>query len=356
MGRDNERKSRGSKVDKLMSHRLNFSERIFATVFAIAGMALFAITILRADAAHSADYPNHPIRIVVPWPAGGPTDAVARVLAQEMSEQLGQPIVIDNKAGATGSIGSDNVAKSPPDGYTIVVSNTASHALGKIANPKLPYDPVRDFKSIIEYGNYPVAIMAATTLPAKNLKEFIALAKAKPNGILFGSSGAGSIQRLVMELMAQDAGVKLLHIPYKGSNEAVAGMLGGDIQALYNGVSNFVELLAANKLRALAVATDQRSSQLPNVPTVKEATDGALKNVDTGSWFGLFAPAGTPPAIVAQVQRDLAAVLADPEVRKTVEQRGFIPVASTPAQFGETIKAETVRWQQVIKEGNIKPE
>jgi tripartite-type tricarboxylate transporter receptor subunit TctC len=159
-----------------------------------------------------------------------------------------------------------------------------------------------------------------------------------------------------MELMAQSAGIELVHVPYRGSNETVAGMLAGDINATFNGVSNFVQLLAADKLRALAVATDQRSSQLPNVPTIKEATDGQLANVDTGSWFGLFVPAGTPDAIVQQVQKDVAAVMANPKVREAMETRGFIPVGSTPAQFSDTIKKEAVQWQKVIKAGNIKPE
>ena len=170
---------------------------LFAAACALLGATAFAGT------APAADYPTRPIRIVVPWPAGGPTDAVARVLAEEMSATLGQPIIIDNKAGATGSIGSDNVAKSAPDGYTIVVANTASHSLGKVANPKLPYDPVTDFKSIIEYGNYPVAIMGSTSLPAKNLKDFIAYSKTQKDGLSIGVPGAGSVSHIYGLLLAQ---------------------------------------------------------------------------------------------------------------------------------------------------------
>jgi len=219
---------------------------------------------------------------------------------------------------------------------------------------KVPYSVQKDLVPITLIAKNPMLLVVTNDLPAKNLKEFIALAKAKPQSIMFGSSGAGSIQRLVMELMAQGAGIQLVHVPYKGSNEAVTAMLGGEIQADYNGVANFVQLLETGKLRALAVATDVRSSQLPDVPTVKEATDGQIANLDTGSWFGLFAPAGTPPAIVAQVQKDVATVLAKPEVRKNIEERGFIPVASSSAQFAETIKTEGVAWQKVIKEANIK--
>jgi tripartite-type tricarboxylate transporter receptor subunit TctC len=221
---------------------------------------------------------------------------------------------------------------------------------------KLPYAVEKDLVPITLVAKNPMLLVVTNDLPAKNLKEFIALAKAKPQSILFGSSGAGSIQRLVMELTAQSAGIELVHVPYKGSNEAITAMLTGEIQAIYNGVSNFVQLLEAGKLRALAVATDVRSSQLPDVPTVKEATDGQITNLDTGSWFGLFAPAGTPPAIVAQVQKDVAAVLAKPAVRKNIEDRGFIPVAGTPAQFADAIKSDTVAWQKVIKDANIKPE
>ncbi|MBX9823406.1 MAG: tripartite tricarboxylate transporter substrate binding protein [Xanthobacteraceae bacterium] len=220
----------------------------------------------------------------------------------------------------------------------------------------LPYSVDKDLVPIAMVAKNPMLLVVTNGTPAKDLKEFIALAKAKPESIMFGSSGAGSIQRLIMELTAQSAGIKLVHVPYKGSNEAVTAMLGGEIHAIYNGVSNFVQLLEAGKLRALAVATDVRSSQLPDVPTVKEATDGRIANLDTGSWFGLFAPTGTPPAIVEKVQKDLAAVLAKPEVRKNVEARGFIPVAGTAAQFADAIRSDTAAWQKVIKEANVKPE
>jgi tripartite-type tricarboxylate transporter receptor subunit TctC len=318
---------------------------------AIGGLLLAAVS---APAA-AADYPQRTVRFIIPFSAGGGADVLLRIVANALSKRWGQNAIVENRAGGNTVVGTVAAVNAANDGYTLLFAGDQSITINP-AMMNVSYSVQKDLVPITLVARNPMLLVVTNSLPAKNLEEFIALAKAKPKSILFGSSGAGSVQRLVMELMAQDAGIELLHIPYKGSNEAVAGMLGGDIQAIYNGVSNFVELLAAKKLRALAVATEQRSTQLPDVPTVKEATSGRLKNVDTGSWFGLFAPAGTPPAIVQQVQRDLAAILADPEVRNTVEQRGFIPVASTPEQFAETIKAETVRWQQVITAGNIKPE
>jgi tripartite-type tricarboxylate transporter receptor subunit TctC len=313
---------------------------------------LLTIPFARSEA---ADYPQRNVRFIIPFSAGGGADVLLRILANALAEHWGHPTVVENRAGGNTVVGTVAAIGSPNDGYTLLFAGDQSITI----NPALmsvPYNVQKDLVPITLVAKNPMLLVVTNNTPAKNLKEFFALAKAKPDGIMFGSSGAGSIQRLVMELTAQSAGIKLLHVPYKGSNEAVAAMLGGEIQSIYNGVSNFVQLLAAGKLRALAVATDVRSSQLPDVPTVKEATDGQVTNLDTGSWFGLFAPAGTPQAIVDQVQKDVAAVLAKPQVRKTVEERGFIPVASTAAQFADAIKSDTVAWQKVIKEANIKPE
>jgi tripartite-type tricarboxylate transporter receptor subunit TctC len=304
--------------------------------------------------AHAAEFPQHSVRFIIPFSAGGGADTLLRLLANALGTRWGQTTVVENRVGGNTVVGTVAAINSPADGYTLFFAGDQSITI----NPSMmtvPYS-VDKLIPITLVAKNPMLLVVTKSVPAQNLKEFIALAKAKPKTILFGSSGAGSIQRLIMELMAQSAGIELVHVPYRGSNETVAGMLGGDIHATFNGVSNFVQLLAADKLRALAVATDQRSSQLPNVPTIKEATDGQLANVDTGSWFGLFAPAGTPANIVEQVQKDVAAVLADPKVRQAMEDRGFIPVGSTPAEFGDTIKKDAVQWQKVIKEGNIKPE
>jgi tripartite-type tricarboxylate transporter receptor subunit TctC len=334
-----------------MSHRCNFNERVFASVLAIAGIALFAVAVLFADAAHAADYPNHPIRIVVPWPAGGPTDAVARVLAQEMSEQLGQPIIIDNKAGATGSIGSDNVAKSAPDGYTIVVSNTASHSLGKIANPKLPYDPVRDFKSIIEYGNYPVAVMGATALPAKNLKEFIAYSQTAKDGLLIGVPGAGSVSHIYGMLLAQKTGAKLTFVPYRGDAPARVDLLAGNIQGVAS-TPDF-QMIEAGKAWLVGSTGNRRWKQTPDVPTFAEA--GYPDLVALIAW-GFSAPAGTPDNIIQILNEAANKALKTDKVRQTMEDNSYFPVGGSPQVLTDAFNKQIVEFNEMFKAGLIKLE
>ena len=332
----------------------NTANKRFCTnlVRCVVAALLLAIPLSQVKA---ADYPQRNVRFVIPFSAGGGADVLLRILANALADHWGRPTIVENRAGGNTIVGTVAAINSPADGYTLLFAGDQSITINP-AMMTVPYSVQKDLVPITLVAKNPMLLVVTNSTPAQNLKEFIALAKAKPQSILFGSSGAGSIQRLVMELTAQSAGIELVHVPYKGSNEAVTAMLSGEIQAIYNGVSNFVQLLAAGKLRALAVATDVRSSQLPDVPTVKEATDGQIANLDTGSWFGLFAPAGTPPAILAQVQKDVATVLAKPEVRKTIEARGYIPIASTAEQFAETIKADTAAWQKVIKEANIKPE
>jgi len=320
--------------------------------FAAAGLLL----VMSFSQSIAADYPQRSVRFIIPFSAGGGADVLLRIVANGLSDHWKQPTIVENRVGGNTIVGTVAAAKSPADGYTLLFAGDQSITINPALMTKLPYSVDKDLMPIAMVAKNPMLLVVTNNTPAKNLKEFIALAKAKPDSITFGSSGAGSVQRLVMELTAQSSGIKLLHVPYKGSNEAVAAMLGGQIQAIYNGVSNFVEHLAAGKLRALAVATDVRSSQLPDVPTVKEATDGQISNLDTGSWFGLFAPAGTPPAIIETIQKDIAAVLAKPDIRKTVEARGFIPVAGTTAQFADAIRTETAAWRKVIKEANIQAE
>lgn len=320
---------------------------------AAAAAVLLAIPVSQPRA---QEYPQRNVKFIIPFSAGGGADVLLRIVANALAEHWGQTATVENRVGGNTVVGTVAAVGSPNDGYTLLFAGDQSITINPAMMTNLPYSVQKDLVPITLVAKNPMLLVVTNSTPANNLKEFIALAKAKPEGITFGSSGAGSIQRLIMELTAQSAGVKLLHVPYKGSNEAVTAMLSGEIQSIYNGVSNFVQLVGAGRLRALAVATDVRSSQMPNVPTVKEATDGQITNLDTGSWFGIFAPAGTPPAIIDKVQKDVAAVLAKPQVRKTVEDRGFIPVASTGAEFAEAIKKDTTAWAKVIKEANIKPE
>lgn len=301
----------------------------------------------------AANYPSRTVRIVIPFSAGGGADVLLRIVANGLAERWKQSVVVENRAGGNTVIGTLAAVNSAPDGYTLLFAGDQSITI----NPALisvPYAVEKDLLPITQVANNPMLLVVNKSVPASNLQEFIALAKAKPKSILFGSSGAGSIQRLIMENFAQSAGIELVHIPYRGSNETVAGLLAGDIHTTFNGVANFVELLKADKLRALAIATRDRSPQLPDVPAAWEAGDAKLRNLQTGSWFGFFAPAGTPADIVAQVRADVAEVLASPDVKNTVELRGFQPVANSSAEFAQLIRDETARWAQVIKDGNIK--
>ena len=306
---------------------------------------------LFAAPAWAADYPNRPIRIVVPWPPGGPTDAVARILADEMSATLGQPIIIDNKAGATGSIGSDYVAKSTPDGYTIVVANTASHSLGKIANPKLPYDPVKDFKSIIEYGNYPVAIFAATSLPMRNFKEFVEYSKTQKDGLSIGVPGSGSVSHIYGLLLAQKTGAKFTFVPYRGDAPARLDLMAGNIQGV-SSTPDF-EMIAAGKAWLVGSTGTRRWKQTADVPTFSEA--GYPDLVANISW-GFSAPTGTPDDIIKTLNESANKALKSPRVLKIMEDNAYFPVGGSPDVLTNDFNKEIAAFGELFKAGLIKIE
>jgi tripartite-type tricarboxylate transporter receptor subunit TctC len=316
---------------------------LFAAACTLAGAAAFA------GAATAADYPTRPVRIVVPWPAGGPTDAVARVLAEEMSATLGQPFIIDNKAGATGSIGSDNVAKSAPDGYTIVVANTASHSLGKVANAKLPYDPVTDFKSIIEYGNYPVAIMGATSLPAKNLKDFIAYSKTQKDGLSIGVPGSGSVSHIYGLLLAQKTGAKLVFVPYRGDAPARLDLLAGNIQGVAS-TPDF-ELIAAGKAWLVGSTGAKRWKQTANVPTFAE--EGYPDLIANIAW-GFSAPANTPDDIIKTLNDAANKALKSEKVLKIMEDNSYFPVGGPPSVLTNDFNKQIAEFSEMFKSGLVK--
>lgn len=277
-------------------------------------------TLSLTQVAGAQNYPNRNVRIIIPFSAGGGADVLLRIVANGLAERWKQSVIVENRVGGNTVIGTVAAINSPPDGYTMYFAGDQTITI----NPGLisvPYNVERDLVPITQVANNPMLLVVNKSVPANTLQEFIALAKSRPKSITFGSSGAGSIQRMIMENFAQSAGIELVHIPYRGSNETVAGMLAGDIHATFNGVSNFVELLKADKLRALAIATRERSPQLPDVPAAWEAGDEKLRTLQTGSWFGFFAPAGTPAEIIAQVQRDVADVLAKPQVKQAVELR-----------------------------------
>ena len=318
-------------------------------LFAI-GMALFCTG---APAQPAADaYPAKPIRFILPFPPGGGTDILGRVIAERLTTNLGQPVVLENRGGAGGNVGAEAAARSAPDGYTIVLV-APSLAISPSLYSKLNYDPVKDLAPISLVGTVPNVLVTYPSLPAQNLAEFISLAKTKPGAMNFGSGGSGTSNHLAGELFNIVAGVKLVHVPYKGVNLAMNDALGGQIQLVVIGIPAAQPHIRAGKLRALGVISPQRSPALPEVPTVAEA---GLPNFEVTTWYGVLAPAGTPRDIIAKLHAGVVRALQNPDVRKRLMNDGAEPVGSSPPEFADYLRAETGKWAKVIKAAGIKPE
>lgn len=295
-------------------------------------------------------YPAKPVRLVVPFPAGGSTDVLARVISMKAAEILGQQIIIDNRPGAGGTIGSDQVAKAAPDGYTLLIATGSTHSIGPIVNPRIPYDVERDFVPIGLVANTASVLVVPASLPVKNLAEFIALAKAKPGQLNFGSSGNGTNSHLSGELLKAQAGVFITHIPYRGTGLVLTDMLSGQIHML---VDNFVTAqphIRDGKLRVLGVTSLQRLPFLPDVPTLDEQ---GLKGFDVTNWFGLYGPRGTPAEVVSKVNAAYNQALQDPEVLKRLHNLGATPMSGTPEYMGKVVAAETAKWRKLIRDRRI---
>ena len=305
-----------------------------------------------AAVAHAQSYPARPIRIVVPFPPGGGTDVVARTIAQKMNETLGQPVIVDNRAGANGIIGADLVAKAPADGYTVLI-NIASHAINATLYAKLPYDTLNDLAPVSLLAEYPFVITVHPSLPAKTLREFIAIAKARSGQLTYASSGNGSGPHLGMELFMSMAGINMIHVPYKGSGQAMTDLVSGQVQVFLNNFLAGMQMIKAGKLRALAVTSRNRSPAAPELPTVSEA--GVPGYVVTG-WYGMFVPAATPAAIVNTLNNGAVRALHSKDVNDRLTNEAAEIVASTPPQFGEFLKAEIAKWAGVIRKSKLRPE
>ena len=312
-------------------------------------VALAVVSALTAFSAQAADYPNRTIHVVVPWPPGGPTDAVARVISQEISETLRQPVVIDNKAGATGVLGSDFVAKAAPDGYTIVVAGTASHSLAKIANAKLPYDPLKDFRPVIEYGRYPVAIFVGSQTTITNLTEFIAQARAAKDGLSIGLPGVGSVSHLYAQLLATKTGAKLTFVPYRGDAPARLDLLSGNI----HGIASTPDfgLIADGKARLIGSTGTQRWPQTPNVPTFAEA--GFPDLVGFIVW-GFAVPAGTPDDIVKILNEATNKALQSERVKRIMVDNAYFVSGGTPDALWAVFARQISEFGDVIRSGAVK--
>jgi len=311
---------------------------------------LLALAFALAAGSALAQYPNRPIKLIVPFPPAGATDIVGRIVAQKLGERLGQSVVVENKPGAGGSIGSDIVAKSVPDGHTLLMATSSTHSIGPSLQ-KLPYDPIRDFAAITHVANVPNVLVLSPALPAKDVKEFVALAKSRPGQLNFASSGVGTIVHLNGELFKMIAGIDLLHVPYKGTALAIPDVANGNIAMLFDSLASVMPHVRSNKVRPIAVNAPARSQLLPEVPTFAEI---GMTDYDTYTWFGMFAPAGTPAAALARVQADVVASLAAPDLRERFAQVGAEPVGSTPQQFTERMLADTAKWARVIKAANVR--
>ena len=311
-----------------------------------------ALAVVLSGSALAQSYPSKPVRVVVPFPPGGGTDIVARTVTPKMAEILGQPLIIDNRAGAGGNIGTEAVAKSPADGYTLLVAS-ASTAINTTLIPNLPWDLSRDFAPVVLMVVNNHLLAAHPSLPANNVQELLVLARAKPGYITYASYGPGSSAHLTAELFKLMAGVDLLHVPYKGAAPAVNDLLGGQVHIMFADVAALLPHIKSGKLKALGIASAKRFEGLPEVPTIAES---GVPGFEAGGFLGLVAPAGTPPAVVNALNAAAQKSLAMPDVRERLIALASPPVGGTPEQFGQHIKREMDKWARVIRAANIKPE
>ena len=304
-----------------------------------------------AAQAPGAPYPAKPIRMVVPFTPGGSTDILARAIGLELTRAWGQPVIIDNVPGAGGSIGADKVAKAPADGYTLLMGHIGTLAVNPSLYPALPYNPVKDFAPVAWVARVPNVLAVHPSVNAKSVKELVALAKAKPGQLNYGSGGNGSAANLATEYFKLQTGASLLHIPYKGTAPAVTDLVGGQIQILFSGAPAVLPFIKSGQLRALAVSSPQRIDALPDVPTVAEA---GVKDFEADQWYGVVAPAGTPREIVMKLNAQINQTLASPELKTRLNHEGAIPTPATPEVFGQLIVREIARWKPVIQSGRVK--
>ncbi|SPA43318.1 conserved exported protein of unknown function [Cupriavidus taiwanensis] len=299
-----------------------------------------------ASAGAATGYPSRPLRLVVPFPAGGPTDAMARLIGQHLSQQLGQPVVIDNRGGAGGTIATEAVAQAAPDGYTLFFSTTGTMAINSALYRSLKVDPLKSFDAVGSVASTVNVLVVPNGLPVSNLKELVALAKQKPGMLTFGSAGNGSSNHLSGELFKSMAGIDIVHVPYKGSGAAFTDLLGGRISMMFDTVSSQVQYISSGKVKALGVTGARRSEALPKVPTIAEA---GLPGFDVTIWFGLSAPKGTTPDVIHRLNSELQKMLAQEQVQSQLAALGARPLPGTPADFSKLIQHDAGKWSSVVK-------
>ena len=323
--------------------KLRMKKWLSAALVCLSGVSI-------AGLAHAQSWPTKPIKLIVPYPPGGGTDVIARIVQEPLAKELGQQVIIDNRGGAGGSIGSALAAQSPSDGYTVLFT-LSSHTINPAIYTKLPFDTEKDFSSVVTVASLPQILVANPNFPAKTVKEVIEMAKAKPGSISYASVGNGSPGHLAGAMMATDAGVDMTHIPYRGGGPAVTDVMAGQVPLLWVSIPAAAQFVKAGKLRALAVSTVKRSAVFPEVPTMVES---GFKGFEVDSWYAMFVPAKTPQAIIDRINKAAVNVLSQPDVKERLLGQGAEAVGDTPAQLSGVVKKEIAKWKQVVKSANIK--
>jgi tripartite-type tricarboxylate transporter receptor subunit TctC len=305
-----------------------------------------ALGALATGAAQASDYPSHAIRIIVPFAAGGTSDLVTRIVGQALGTELKVAVVVDNRPGAGGNIGSELVSQAAPDGYTLLMGTVATHGINATLYKKMPFDPVKDFAPISLVASTPSVLEVNPSLPVKSVQDLIAYAKANPGKLYFSSAGNGSSHHLAGELFDTMAGVKMTHVPYRGTAAAVTDTIAGQVQVIFDTLPSAMPFVKSGQLRALGVTSSRRDPSLPNLPTMAES---GLTGYEVGSWYGLLAPAGTPPAIVDKISKLVAQIVNRPDIKQKLIEQGATPVGDTPAEFAEHISSELKKWAPVVR-------
>jgi len=312
---------------------------------------LLLIASLFCVAAAAQPFPSKPVRIIVPFSPGGVADSSARVISDKLGARLGQSVVVENRPGASGNIGTQQVAAAAPDGYTLLLGFDGTMVVNPHVYAKLPFDTLRDFAPVTKLGDATLILVAHPSVPAKDLREFLTIAKTQ--NFSYGSAGTGSTPHLAGELLAQRTGIALTHVPYKGGGQAMGDVVGGQIPLVFTAIATAQQFVRSGKLKGLGVSSARRSGSLPDVPTFVES---GLEGFVVDSWVGILAPAKTPPPVVVKLQKEIAAVLAEPETRERYATLGIEPVANAPEQFAEQIRADLARWEKVVRQAGIRIE
>jgi tripartite-type tricarboxylate transporter receptor subunit TctC len=323
------------------------------TMRALVVASLCVASLLQAGAASAQAWPAKPIRLMVPFPPGGSTDIVARIVAQKLGERLGQPLVIENRGGAGGTIGTALIAKAAPDGYNLAIASTSTHVVAPGVYPKLEYDPVKDFAPVGLMAISPYLLVVNPSVPAKSVKELVDLAKSQPGKLTYASAGVGSTTQLAMEMLKAASGTYVLHIPYNGNGPAGTAVVAGQVDALFGSLPALLSFAKSGRVRPLAVGTPKRSPSLPDVPTVAES---GYAGFDASLWLAIVAPAGTPQAIVERLNKELNALVAAADTREAFDKAGTEPLTGTPADLAAMIRDGVPKYAKIIKAAGVKPE